>query len=44
MGCNTKNKEIIARIRKEKVFLHLFHGSPIKEEDKSVNVPFVIWT
>jgi hypothetical protein len=30
MGCNKKTRKIIARIRKEKVFLHLFDGSPNK--------------
>jgi Cu(I)/Ag(I) efflux system membrane fusion protein len=32
MGCNTKNKEDHSASGRRKYFLHLFHGSPNKED------------
>jgi hypothetical protein len=37
MGCNTKTRKIIARIRKEKVFLHPLMDPP--KEDKPGKCP-----
>jgi Cu(I)/Ag(I) efflux system membrane fusion protein len=41
MGCNTKNKEDHSAHQKEKVFLHLFHGSPNK--GRQAKCPIFIW-